>query len=428
VAFGPNAVTRKRSQKTTWEFKRGFYRRIFLSVPGKVTVNQIPHAGVVSNGTQVTTSEGHPFRSRSKGDVSDIGGDFLTSRSYVYVPKYRDCKFSDVYGGTIGSDPIYWTYQGPLLAINPANANPPSTIESSEAALKVKGTTAIARCKPTNSAASLGVALGEIKKDGIPHLIGSRTWKTRTLSGKNAGDEYLNAQFGWAPLVHDVKSFMNAVTRAQQLIKQYERDAGKVVRRRYEFPTETSTSEQTFVNRQPWMAGNTDSLQSGNWFTGKLVVTTETTRRTWFSGAFTYWLPSGYDSRKQLDRLSLFANKILGVELSPSLLWELAPWSWAADWFGNIGDVLSNVTDAANSGLVLRYGYIMEHSITKVTYRWVGSPPLIGVSDLPLPVVSVFETKQRRGATPFGFGVSWSGLSPFQLSIAAALGLSKGRR
>lgn len=426
MAFGPNAVTRKRSNQTVWEFKRSYYRRVYSD--GHTTTHAFPPVGTKSKGTQITTSEGHPFRSRSKGDVSDIGGDFYTSRSHVYVPNYRDAQFEGVKGTSIGLDPTYWTYSGPLLAISPANANPPDSIESSEAALKAKGTIAINRCKPTNSASDLGVALGEIKKDGIPHLIGSRTWKTRTLSGKNAGNEYLNAQFGWKPLVSEVKSFTNAVSRAHKLIKQYERDSGRVVRRRYEFPTETSRSEQVFLNRQPWMAGYTDGLFGSNWFSGKLVITTETTRRTWFSGAFTYWLPSGYDSRKQLDRLELFANKILGTELSPSLLWELAPWSWAADWFGNIGDVLSNVSDAANSGLVLRYGYVMEHTITKVTYRWIGGPPLIGVSDLPLPVVSLTETKQRRGATPFGFGLNWSGLSPYQLSIAAALGLSKGRR
>jgi hypothetical protein len=34
-------------------------------------------------------------------------------------------------------------------------------------------------------------------------------------------------------------------------------------------------------------------------------------------------------------------------------------------------------------------------------------------------------TKRRTEANPFGFGVSWKGLSPFQLSIAAALGISR---
>jgi len=425
IASQANPTTRKRTETFTFPPARSFYSRYFLSL-GTTRFYRNDGPSVSKEGTQVTVSSGHPFRSRSKGNVEDLGGDFYTTRQYITTPREGGLiNFSDVPGGNIAGDPIRWSYKGPLLSRNPATQGFPDNIASSNAALDTKGATAIARCKPTNSAANLGVFLGELKKDGLPSLIGSRTWKSRTLSSKNAGDEYLNIQFGWKPLANDVKKFVRAVGKAHKLIQQYERDAGRVVRRKYEFPIEYSRTETKTLNRSPWMASYPDSMFSDSWYTGTLVTTTETWRRTWFSGAFTYFLPTGYDSRKELDRLALLANEISGLDLSPSLLWELAPWSWAVDWFGNIGDVLSNVSDAADQGLVMRYGYIMEHSINKVTYRWVGAPPLKGVPDTPSPLTYVTETKQRRGANPFGFGLSWSGLSPYQLSIAAALGLSR---
>lgn len=426
MAFDANPSTRRRETDFSFPASRSYYRRFFQSVPGKVTVNKLDAPSVTKKGIQVTVSEGHPFRSRKSGNTEDLGGHFYTTKQWIKMPDgYGRTRFTNVPGGNIAGDPLDWTMDGLLLPVNPATQGWPTNIESSNAYLNQMGSTAIARCKPTNSAANLGIFLGELKKDGLPSLLGSRTWKDRALSSKNAGDEYLNVQFGWRPLIRDVKSLTNSVIKAHKLISQYERDAGKVVRRKYEFPIESTISEQKFLNRSPFMATPTDGLFSDSWYNGTLVITTETWRRTWFSGAFTYYLPTGYDSRKEMDRIALLAGKINGLDLSPSLLWNLAPWSWATDWFSNVGDVLSNVSDYANQGLIMRYGYIMEHSMQSVTYRWVGGPPLKGVPDLPPPLTFVTETKVRRRANPFGFGVSWDGLSPFQLSIAAALGLSR---
>jgi len=124
-------------------------------------------------------------------------------------------------------------------------------------------------------------------------------------------------------------------------------------------------------------------------------------------------------------RYALEARKLTGLSLDPDTLWNLAPWSWAVDWFSNTGDVISNLTDRGLYGLVMRYGYVMEHTITTDTYTLVqpSSPTAKKMLGSPLRVIT--ETKQRRGANPYGFGVSWDGLSPFQGSILAALGISR---
>jgi hypothetical protein len=118
------------------------------------------------------------------------------------------------------------------------------------------------------------------------------------------------------------------------------------------------------------------------------------------------------------------ADKLIGLGLTPDVLWNLAPWSWAVDWFTNTGDVILNLTDWASDGLVMVYGYLMEHTIVKDTYTltFPGIFPRRNVT----PMVFVTETKLRRKANPFGFGVNANDLSDRQLAIITALGLTAG--
>jgi len=82
--------------------------------------------------------------------------------------------------------------------------------------------------------------------------------------------------------------------------------------------------------------------------------------KKWFEGCFTYGLPSSSDNWRKALGFGSDADQLFGIALSPSILWELTPWSWAVDWFSNAGQVINNVTNFGLAGLVLRYGYIME--------------------------------------------------------------------
>lgn len=369
--------------------------------------------------TQVTVSESHPWPPRRGAAVGDVGGSFSTMRNYViHNGGYRRIV-------TSRTTPD-WTYQyvfdGKVLPIIAGDY--PPTARSSNNRMDQLGATAVARCAPTNSVANASTFLGELMKDGLPHLIGSTVWGSKTgnsLFHKKGGDEYLNLQFALTPMYNDIRDFAKAVTHADAVMKQYERDAGRVVRRRYNFPKQTER-EETKIN-----SGFGGMPQDSRFFApdsvGGTVRVRETTRTQWFSGAFTYHLPSGYDSRKRMDKWALEAKKLLGLSLDPETLWNLAPWSWAADWFSSTGDVIHNLQHMKAGGLVMRYGYMMEHTIVKDTYTCPGVR-LIDGSRIP-PLSLVTETKQRVPANPFGFGVHWDGLSPYQASIAAALGLSR---
>jgi hypothetical protein len=378
-------------------------------------------------GTQITVSEGHPFHS-TKGAKTDIGGEFSTVKSYVDSPKQERTV-------TVGPLPsprnpsalsTYKGYARPRIPMSNNSPVFPPDLRSSNATLDKLGTTAIARCAPGNPPINVVSMLGELLHDGLPSLVGARTWESRALTARNAGDEYLNAQFGWAPLVNDVKSFATTIARADQLLAQYERDAGRVVRRRYSFPTQRSSDSSTYVsNVRAWLGGDAEAFWNGD-PTGTVTRTRTIERSQWFSGAFTYYLPSGYESRDKLARLAAQARALLGLTLTPDTLWELAPWSWAVDWFSNAGDVIHNVSRFATGGLVMRYGYMMEHTIVKDTYTL--DRTCIKTLDSVAPITLVTETKVRRQANPFGFGLTWEGLSSFQASILAALGITHGSR
>lgn len=405
-------TTRRRSLP----FQPGRGTIVIKNTNGSQTTTSVSIDGL--NGTQVTVSEGHPFNSR-KGITGDLGGEFYTQKRYVASPSgnVKTFKHVDIFPGVWRET----TYRGPAFPVKPSTVGFPPEQVSSNISLDAWGAKAVAACKPTNSVADASTFLGELYREGIPHMIGSQTWKARNRTARHAGHEYLNVEFGWKPLVNDISSFAKAVTHAHKVLAQYERDSGGIVRRKYHFPEKTVTEVATLATGAQAYGPSTTDAYSPPY--GDLIRVRETTQKRWFSGAFTYHLPSGYDSRNKMIRYASRADQLLGITPTPETLWNLAPWSWAVDWFSSTGDVISNLTSWATDGLVMRYGYMMEHTIVKDTYTLTRSG-LSGGANVP-PLVLVTETKVRRRANPFGFGLTWSGLSPRQLAIAAALGLSK---
>jgi len=142
--------------------------------------------------------------------------------------------------------------------------------------------------------------------------------------------------------------------------------------------------------------------------------------------AFTYHLPRDYQARSGVAALADQARHVLGLDLTPEVLWNVMPWSWAVDWFSSTGDVIHNLTDWSTDGLVLKYGYIMEHSIVRDTLTFVGETGLLArYPQRPDTLVLVSEAKVRRPATPFGFGLNLSAFTGRQKAILAALGMSR---
>jgi len=283
-----------------------------------------------------------------------------------------------------------------------------------------------------NNVASVATTLIELYREGLPAMLGAQSWQSRTQSAKDAfastGGEYLNVQFGWKPLVSDITAAMKVMADFDKLYKQAIRDSGRVVRRRYSFPPIRTISETEVVSGlfTPTLvaASSRSSLFTNAPAGGRVSRIRETTKKQWFSGAFTYHIPDIYYGSNAWNG-SKRAIDLLGLDLNPEVIWNVSPWSWAVDWFASVGDIIHNLNTWSKYGLVLKYGYIMEHSIVSDMYVYSGPTGFKTAEALPAVVELVTETKLRRRATPFGFGFNMGGLDNTQKAILAALGISR---
>lgn len=396
--------------------------RLTFSFLGDVYQDQTGSRDI--SGTQRTVSSGHPVSRLGKSD-EDIGGDFETYRSEVVYLSHPNAKVRPD-----SSSWSQWAYDGPLLPPGTAPLTRNQVDLRSVNELNALGATAIARCSPVSSHSELLTSISETLKDGLPAVPGISTWQDRTAIAKGAGSEYLNAQFGWIPLLSDMKAALGAARNSAKLLDQFKRDAGRNVRRRYEFPKETFTEELRYYNGVG--AGSSVGLAVGSLQNQHFVdgdesgwyrTIRETKRKTWFSGAFTYHMPANDTQVGKFMSAIQQYDYLFGVALTPDVVWNLTPWSWATDWFANTGDVLANVSDAMLYGQVLRYGYLMEQT-TIIDRNEVYLPKFRATDRIESVVKTVI--KRRIQANPFGFGITFDGLDAYQLSILAALGMTRG--
>jgi hypothetical protein len=372
---------------------------------------------VTWTGRQYTVSEGH--RKGHDGQYHE-GGPFYTYRTEVDLSSPSVNMLNEKFGNKIH-------YSGPItcggVPQNAASAvNPRSNLND----LDPLGATAVARSNPLNPNANTGVALGEILTQRSLPLPGISTWKKRTEIARAAGSEYLSAVFGWLPLVKDVKDTSQSILDGNEIMSNHAQLAGSSVRRGFVFDPIVTYTETNLGPTQPTCGG---WLDSDLLIPTDVTVQTTTTKKRWFSGAFTYHFPSQISSFKRCLGIGTEAEKLFGLALNPEVLWELTPWSWAADWFSNAGDVISNINAMKLAGLVMRYGYIMEEyeSISHYSQKGRYFYQKGKVRDVPLTASVISITKRRQPANPFGFGISWEGLSPSQLAITAALGITRLR-
>jgi hypothetical protein len=386
---------------------------------------------IIGTGKQVTVSESHPVN-RDNGSY-ESGGPFFTSRvSYFANPGHVRNAYNFGQGKY---------YTGPVLCNLPTSANMDAVGftnknlnygSENSSKLSKDGATAVSLSSPTNPATNLGTTLAEMHREGLPSLPGVQTWRNRTQLLKAAGSEYLNKEFGWQPLVDEINPVVNAARHSKLVMEQYHSGEGRNTHRSFKFPLQHSAGFADMGEQAPAFL----DLSGYYAFPSKSrrVVSRVSETKRWFEGAFTYALPSSTSSWGKMLGIGSEADKLFGISLSPDILWELTPWSWAVDWFSNAGDVVNNVTNFGLAGLVMRYGFMMEESIEKIT---VENGPCAfhtnngkggeGPPTFSTPCSSGIEcvTKRRGIANPFGFGIGWEGLSPTQLAITAALGITR---
>jgi hypothetical protein len=430
--------TRKRA---SGGFRRTGIQKVVFSPGGETSITKVPF---VFPNREETTSENHPYWNRISqidADVHSVGADGKT-RFFARPAKNRDTggPFTHIARGHWISHPNsfvfnvlsnpYREYKGPIAArysnVGTTDSQWPAIPAHSASIMNALGTKAIALTLPTNPAAHLATALGELKNDGLPKiptaaLVKAVLGRYRLLG--SLSNEYLNLVFGWAPLINDVRELAFAVQNSDVIIEQFIRDSGRPIRRRLHFPTvRTTTTSLVSTNTLPVPGFHGSQVLS----TGKLEKETTTVTKSWFSACYTYWLDPGIDARGKLKRQEQIAHKLLGARVNPEVLWELTPWSWAIDWVTNVGDITTNISALLNDSLCIRWAYVMMETTITDTYTLTGCR-LRGVPEGAFIQKFWTKTQSRVKATPYGFGLDPASFTSQQKAIILALGISRSQ-
>lgn len=383
--------------------------------------------GETLQGREVTVDATHPWfvlfdRTENRKFFKAIVGNVLFRHILKTGGAFTSTKrwFSGgkkVYLNTGGSNrTVYTGYVLPCAPSTVAAAPSPT----SDAVLMDLGAKQILYNLPGQPLADIGQTIGELRREGLPRTRSLASFKSG-YSPRKGGQDYLTWQFGFQPVIQDIYALARSIDTADKQWRAYLRGAGKLQRRRFDFPPETSTTITDVAvggTIYPQLPGALASNQSS---TLKRTRTVVVKRR--FVAAYVYTAPAGSESTVKAARKVLQYQKQYGLEIDPSLLWNLTPWSWLTDWFLPIGNFIDSASNLILGNTAMPWAYISEHSHVIDVYE----RPLARLSDGSdvgvLQVVS--DYKRRIPASPFGFGLSWSDLSPWQLSILAALGVSR---
>lgn len=368
--------------------------------------------------------------------VYDTGHEFRSWKRRFSV-NLRHASLESSFNGSF-QDPNYRIrYEGPVYP-SWTSTTWPGENSLPFTALDQLGRKAIQFTNPTAPEAGLASAFIELR-EGIPHLIGASLRKAVSGSAKKrgskvakaAGDELLNWEFGYKPLANDIAKAALAVLDFQKKLDRLIAGSGQVTRARAHLDTDTTLQ---FIPDMGEPANlylprmNATRVEDRFYGSGiqKVSLTKSSTREVWFSGAYTYWLDTSEDFGSKLRLYSDLANSLLGASITPEVVWNVTPWSWLIDWFTDTGTFFSNVSALQSDHQVLRYAYIMCKT-TDVWTKSVEGIPVRPGSNFPAGgVASTYTTvtKQRRQATPYGFGIDIGGLSSRRWSILGALGMS----
>lgn len=391
-------------------------------------VNTTTPVSVVA--TDTLTSMGNPWPPPKALRNADMGnGAFIATR-------YKFSGGGAVNIGSSGKDLQSWSKSvgGILLPTGPTLAIPSIPSNALMFALGGRGFRATIPTKPIQDAA---VFLGELRQ--LPKvspvalkLMRDRAWRfTRqwkrwreyTKDYTKAGaDEFLNQMFGWGPFLRDIDKLLTPRVEIMKRVNQLERDSGKRVRRRVQL-TNTISVSPILINTSggygyPGGLASTQQVESQ----GTRMSHTVTRENAWFSAAYTYYIIPKTEMLG-IPRAMQMARLIHGMSITPDVLWNLAPWSWLADYGLNIGQILSNLTSFNSDNLVALYSYVMVETNVSLDVALIGVG-LKGGGSVSAFSESTATCKRRIKGSPYGFGPT-PPLTAKQNAILIALGLSK---
>lgn len=258
------------------------------------------------------------------------------------------------------------------------------------------------RTNPSQPTVSIPVAIAELRD--IPRMLQRKV-------GRMKGNSVLEHNFGYEPMIRDIQSIFNLAYSVEHRKKTLTMlGSGKLSRTRTVF-SQSRTVETTGQNLAIH-SFNSETCRMNSWTT-----TTRVSVQGTVNWKPSFDLPSNPDeAHRLLVRIALG----LDPKMLISSLYELLPWSWMADYFSNLGDLLSltNNSIASLAGPVA----VSRVTETKLTSGSFTCPPGISVSPL-----TVTKRSWTRLPTPPGLAFRSSILTAGQMLTLANLANSLGR-
>jgi len=276
-----------------------------------------------------------------------------------------------------------------------------------------------------------GRSAAGIGRDALHRFLGGRGSRSSALKDllmpTGLAEQFLNEQFGWAPFVGDMLDLYRAYSRQTKRF-------GEIVSQNNHWLRRTRTlfniEEQSPITVIDDFAGNcfpalTSGFyrSSGTYVTSKLYTVTK--RKVWGMGAFKFYAPEFDDLNRASQGTYGDVMRLLhyyGARVSPTVVWELTPWTWVVDWFTNAGRVLDNVTSQVFDRLVSRYAYVMC-----LSNKFAVNQTVIHLKDGDVSCLWTQRvmSQRRDEASPYGFGLTSGDLSARQQLILAAIGITR---
>jgi len=317
--------------------------------------------------------------------------------------------------------------------LNPGAPYPPSI---SPLDVNFYGNKAISAVSPNAPNANLAQTAAEIVREKGIALPGTSlfAWlESRALFYRSLGKEYLNITFGWKPFLNDLYKIIHEMLSINEEIRKYSAISGIATDRRYDFlPIESSSSSELPPGRYLSMGpgsniGAWPELYSGS-MDRPLTMSSSLSQRIYFTGNFVFALGPSKGLLGQLEAFEQLANKLLGTRITPTVLWELTPWSWLVDWFVGVQDAISAAGLQLDDGVLMRWAYLMRETRASNTWSVNADNFYVFGPSGSISATTHFVKKERVRGTPFGFGLNPAAFTGNQWAILAALAISKGPR
>jgi len=294
------------------------------------------------------------------------------------------------------------------------------------------------KTRPKLEKASAGVFIAETRD--IPRMLKSSSrrfhdvWRlmggnvnSRVMTPKRVSDDFLNHQFGWTPFIGDLKKFYTTFQDFHAIKSKLRANNDKWIRRRAVLDdswTDTVISRGTGMQVEP-VGYLVQSL-----FVPGVNPTWEVRERkhSYITavGSYKYYRPEFDESLPDYNSAWNSVNRYLtiyGARITPSTIYRATPWTWLVDWFTDFGANIDAMTDIAIDAIAARYLYVSRHSSTEqIVVQTL--PFKDGTISASWPLLWT-EKVRNSASTPYGFGLSWNLLSPRQLAILAALGITR---